>query len=216
MDRQAYSFRAADLVGGHVVLDLVNTVTGRDTEPVDWLDGYTRALEWARLTGHFDRGALTALDRLSAADGLAAARALERLRGLRETLHDALVSTIADGAADQATLARVEARWKEAVGRGRLEVRDGRAELRLQVDRSGLDYLGDELALRAVELLAAPPRDRLRVCAGTRCSWLFVDRSKAGRRRWCDMATCGNAAKSRRHYERLRARRGHVAGHAAE
>jgi predicted RNA-binding Zn ribbon-like protein len=29
--------------------------------------------------------------------------------------------------------------------------------------------------------------------------WYFVDTSKAGRRRWCDMSTCGNAEKARRH-----------------
>ena len=37
-------------------------------------------------------------------------------------------------------------------------------------------------------------------------AWLFLDTSKAGRRRWCDMADCGNAAKSRRHYARGRRR----------
>ena len=34
----------------------------------------------------------------------------------------------------------------------------------------------------------------------TRCLWLFVDASKSGTRRWCDMASCGNRAKARRHY----------------
>ena len=33
---------------------------------------------------------------------------------------------------------------------------------------------------------------------------VLAGRSEAGRRRWCEMATCGNAAKSKRHYERKR------------
>jgi predicted RNA-binding Zn ribbon-like protein len=53
--------------------------------------------------------------------------------------------------------------------------------------------------------LESLPQERTRVCAGPRCGWLFIDRSKAGRRRWCDMATCGNAAKGRRNYQRRRA-----------
>jgi predicted RNA-binding Zn ribbon-like protein len=34
--------------------------------------------------------------------------------------------------------------------------------------------------------------------------WLFVDESKNGTRRWCDMTACGNRAKARRHYLRSR------------
>jgi predicted RNA-binding Zn ribbon-like protein len=45
---------------------------------------------------------------------------------------------------------------------------------------------------------------RLRACANQGCRWLFIDRSPAGRRRWCDMRTCGNQAKVRRHRARAR------------
>ena len=45
----------------------MNTVTARNAEPVDWLTGYPRLLQWASLTGEFDPGALRALDRLKAA-----------------------------------------------------------------------------------------------------------------------------------------------------
>jgi predicted RNA-binding Zn ribbon-like protein len=55
-----------------------------------------------------------------------------------------------------------------------------------------------------VENVLRLPVERLRLCAGTDCAWLFVDRSKAGRRRWCDMAVCGNKAKSRRFNARER------------
>lgn len=44
--------------------------------------------------------------------------------------------------------------------------------------------------------------DRLRVCANDGCSWAFFDSSRTGRRKWCDMTTCGNRAKAARHRER--------------
>jgi predicted RNA-binding Zn ribbon-like protein len=44
--------------------------------------------------------------------------------------------------------------------------------------------------------------DRIRICANDTCRWIFYDESRAGRRRWCDMATCGNRAKAQRHRER--------------
>jgi predicted RNA-binding Zn ribbon-like protein len=34
---------------------------------------------------------------------------------------------------------------------------------------------------------------------------VFYDNTKNGRRRWCDMATCGNRAKAARHREKLKA-----------
>ena len=56
----------------------------------------------------------------------------------------------------------------------------------------------------AGDLLASDRRRRVRLCANEQCRWLFLDESKAGTRRWCDMASCGNRAKARRHYQRTR------------
>jgi predicted RNA-binding Zn ribbon-like protein len=200
-----HTFRPADLVGGHVVLDLVNTVTARDAEPIDWLDSYRGVLEWAALTGQFDQVALAELEQMDTAEPGAGKRALHRLRGLRETIHDVLAATIQDEAPPEKALARLELLWKDAVARARLTVSDRHARIELDVESSRLDYLKHELALRAFELLRVFPLDRTRVCAGTNCGWLFIDRSKGGRRRWCDMATCGNAAKNKRHHQRKRA-----------
>jgi predicted RNA-binding Zn ribbon-like protein len=43
---------------------------------------------------------------------------------------------------------------------------------------------------------------RLRICANDECRWVFNDHSPAGRRKWCDMSSCGNRAKAARHRER--------------
>ncbi|MER9651090.1 CGNR zinc finger domain-containing protein [Mesorhizobium sp. M0199] len=32
-----------------------------------------------------------------------------------------------------------------------------------------------------------------------RCGWLFVDISRGGKRRWCNMRVCGNREKVARH-----------------
>ena len=56
----------------------------------------------------------------------------------------------------------------------------------------------------ASDLLASDRRRRVRLCANEPCLWLFLDQSKAGTRRWCAMAACGNRAKARRHYRRTR------------
>ncbi len=54
----------------------------------------------------------------------------------------------------------------------------------------------------AADLLTHAGDRRIRRCANDKCRWVFVDRSKGGTRRWCDMSSCGNRAKAHRHYAR--------------
>jgi predicted RNA-binding Zn ribbon-like protein len=56
----------------------------------------------------------------------------------------------------------------------------------------------------AADLLTHAGERRIRRCANDKCRWVFVDRSKGGTRRWCDMNSCGNRAKAHRHYARSR------------
>jgi predicted RNA-binding Zn ribbon-like protein len=57
----------------------------------------------------------------------------------------------------------------------------------------------------AADLLTYADNRRLRRCANEECLWLFMDHSKGGTRRWCDMNSCGNRAKAKRHYARSKA-----------
>ncbi|HLX34005.1 MAG TPA: CGNR zinc finger domain-containing protein [Candidatus Limnocylindrales bacterium] len=68
--------------------------------------------------------------------------------------------------------------------------------------------IDDALAVIAEAIvgeLATGRPERFRVCANDRCRWTFFDSSPTGRRRWCDMATCGNRAKAARHRARAKA-----------
>ncbi|WP_374229125.1 CGNR zinc finger domain-containing protein [Ktedonobacter sp. SOSP1-52] len=56
----------------------------------------------------------------------------------------------------------------------------------------------------AAELLTSSERSLVRECASATCSWLFVDRTKNHRRRWCTTTGCGNVAKIRRYRQQLR------------
>jgi predicted RNA-binding Zn ribbon-like protein len=92
------------------------------------------------------------------------------------------------------------------------------AARRLQAARDGYrlawragaphERLLGSIAHSAVDLLTSPELRRVRECSGEGCGWLFLDGSKAHRRRWCSMAISGNRAKARRHWERGRAAAG--------
>ncbi len=52
------------------------------------------------------------------------------------------------------------------------------------------------IAREAIELLSGPERALIRECAAApNCSRLYLDRSRARRRRWCHMEWCGSRAK---------------------
>jgi predicted RNA-binding Zn ribbon-like protein len=58
------------------------------------------------------------------------------------------------------------------------------------------------VARDAIDLISSDELARVRQCADTDCARIFLDRSRAGTRRWCSMATCGNRAKARGHRAR--------------
>ncbi len=75
----------------------------------------------------------------------------------------------------------------------------------------GHQHLGDpiggalgRLAETLARELSQGTPERLRICESPDCTAAFLDTSRTGRRRWCDMATCGNRAKAARHRERRR------------
>jgi predicted RNA-binding Zn ribbon-like protein len=203
----AHQFLPKDFVAGHIALDFTNTVTARDTTPLDWLDGYPRLIEWAVLAGLMDARDVANLRSQSEDAPREAAAALTRARRVREAVHDACAALLARRSVPSAALAEIETAWKRAAARGGFASDGGR--LRFEADRqaSGLDLPLDLVVFAAVDLLGDLDADRTRVCRGHDCGWLFIDSSKSGRRVWCDMATCGNTAKSQRFARATRRRK---------
>ncbi|MGO1071523.1 CGNR zinc finger domain-containing protein [Lysobacter sp. CA199] len=204
MRLEHHDFRPADLVGGDPALDLVNTVTARDTQPRDWLDDYSALLRWAQRSGAFAREDLSALEILAADAPAKAAAALTRCKTLREALCDALYALAHRREPAEADLESLDQARLAASRAARLVSRDSRLQTLWTAERSGLDLIAHLVTAYAIEMLRDARLDRLRVCDGRDCGWVFIDTSKSGRRRWCDMATCGNVAKARRFQQKQR------------
>ena len=198
MRLEHHDFRAADLVGGDLALDFVNTVTARDTQPRDWLDDYAALVRWAREGGHYAARELDALDELTQRHPAKARAALTRAKALREALCAAVYALLDGGEPDAGSLQAIDAARTAASNAAQLVSRDRRVRVEWTARRSGLDLVTHVVAAHALALFEHADLDRMRVCDGRDCGWVFVDTSKNGRRRWCDMATCGNVAKARR------------------
>ena len=93
-----------------------------------------------------------------------------------------------------------------AISPTRTTLRRERGGFAWDVDMRGSTALGQlaPVLWSAGDLLTGGKLDKVKRCANPECGWLFLDDSRAGKRRWCSMQACGNRAKARRHYHKSR------------
>ena len=195
--------------GGRICLDFANTVSGdRHGSPRERLPGYPELVAWARQAGVVDAAharQLLAEARRRPADAEAVHR--EAL-ALREALFRVFSAAAERRGPAPEDVGLVSAHLGRALSHRRLERADEGFALGWERPPAALDAPLWEVAAQAAELLASPRElERVRVCGmheTHECSWLFMDATRAGTRRWCSMSSCGNRAKARRHYARAK------------
>lgn len=126
---------------------------------------------------------------------------------LRALIYDALRGVAARGTVTSTQLAQASDWVDRFSSIRRLRATAGGIRWDWEYDRFGLDHPLAPVAWSLGELLVAPELARVRLCDGDGCGWMFVDGSRAGSRRWCDAAECGNLDRVRRFRSRLAARR---------
>ena len=189
------------LLGGLLCLDFVNTIDPRHRPPkLEYLENYHALLDWAVHAGALTAPAARDLALLAGQHPTKARRVHARAICLREALYQILApATCANH--PQAPLAILNAELQHSMTAAILEPAPG--GYRLGWPPTGqLDQMLWPVVRSAADLLTSPSLGRVAECDGQGCGWLFVDTSKAGRRRWCSMAICGNRAKAQRHAQR--------------
>jgi predicted RNA-binding Zn ribbon-like protein len=193
-----------ELTGGRLCLDLANTKDERSSEhPRELLGTYRDALDFATQAGVLSRTEARRLSEQALGHPADAARALRRLIDARETIFAILEAVAQSRPVLPARLQSLNALIADAGARRHLARAHGRFEWGwLPNARRDLGLPLWASAWSAAELLASADLNRLRRCEGSGCAWLFMDTSRNGSRRWCDMSVCGNRAKARRHRSR--------------
>ena len=185
-----------DLCGGHVALDLANTVGWRHTDrPIDHLQTYDELVEFGGQTRLYSRARQIQLRAWAARTPAAARRVFRRAIALREALYRMFASQARRTAPTVEDLAI----FNRELSRMHL---DPRYTWRWHAGDDAADAILGTIARAAADLLTSPRRGNVRLCAADDCIWVFLDSSKNGSRRWCDMNQCGNRAKARRFYDR--------------
>ncbi|OGA16094.1 MAG: hypothetical protein A3G25_08780 [Betaproteobacteria bacterium RIFCSPLOWO2_12_FULL_63_13] len=190
--------------GGALCLDFCNSGQGvRGSRAVEWIAGYPELVDWLEAADAIPRAQAARLLRSGATAPTAAAAAWKQAIIVREALFRVFSAAARQTAASRPDLELVEAEFATCVTSSRLDWLDGRYVWRLQPEATSPRVVVHPIVRSAVDLLTSETLSRLRQCAGETCSWLFLDETKNRSRRWCEMASCGNLAKVRRHRERV-------------
>ena len=187
------------LIADDLALDFANTESGRGfpshqdhfheaANIVEWLK-HAKALrpveaDWLRIR---------VSERADLAEDLLA-RAIE----LREAVHDIGAALGRRAKPPEHALASLSALHARFIAKAELAPGVMSCRWLWSVRASPVEAALGPIAVAAVRLFTQGDFHRIRECGGHACGWLFYDRSKNNRRRWCEMEVCGNRAKQRR------------------
>ena len=200
----AYHF---ELTGGALALDFVNTLYNRIDDPRELLTTYKRLLDWSEQSGALSKMECNRLSKIASKTPRKANWALKEACGLRELLYS-IVSNAVHGDSTSADELNALNRWIE------------KANSKRCLSNHAGDYVwrylpedGDFTAMLwpivfSIESMLTDKHSvsRIKICEGDTCAWAFLDNSRPGNKRWCDMTVCGNRAKARRHRAKSRSR----------
>ncbi len=199
---------AFDFGGGELCLDFANTLSGSRERPTERLKSYQDLLAWGSQAGILNDEDVRHLGRLAAEHPRKAAAALAEAIALREALFRIISAVIAGTPPTDEDLTTLNAALPRALEHLRVAPRARGCEWKWTEEEGALDRMLWPIARSAADLLVSSEVQRVRRCANSEeCDWLFIDTTRNRSRRWCDMRSCGNRAKARRHYARKKAAR---------
>lgn len=186
-------------------LAYANTLSWRGrAAPVETLAGTSDLVRWVAGSGGLAGDTAVEIDAWVRADPARAAALLAEAIALREAIYGIFRALACGEAVADRDLAALNGALAAGPPRHRIAGREDGYGWRIGPAPISAPTLLAPVLWSAGDLLASERRRNVRLCANEQCLWLFLDESKAGTRRWCDMASCGNRAKARRHYQRIR------------
>lgn len=184
-------------------LDFINTLELEKGLPVDHLTDLPAALGWLQAHDLLHLEAMEAAVAAGQAQPDLAARTLRRIRRLRAAMRELVDASVERRPPSLDQLGEVNKSLRTHYVYVLVPAPDG-VSLDHRHEGDPVDGALARLAESLARELSQGDVDRLRVCANPTCQWAFFDTSRTGRRKWCDMSTCGNRAKAARHRERLK------------
>jgi len=195
-------------LGDRLWLDFVNTDDARRADGVrrvDALRDFDLFIDWLHAAAVLDAERAAGIRRRAFQQPAGAAAALVDARRVRSALRALAERGAQSGKARSDALAEINRILGRSAGTRRVEARpDGTYARTFVTVGDAFAGLMIPVVDSAADSLIAGELARVHRCSDPRCPHVFIDTTKNGRRRWCDMATCGNRAKAARHRRRAR------------
>jgi predicted RNA-binding Zn ribbon-like protein len=190
--------RSFELIGGHPVLDLVNTLDWRFREEKleELITDYRDLVRFAEQSGLMSNAQVRRLIRNTSER--TGAQVVAAVREFREAAAQVLYVALDGDDAPASAITHLESCFKAARRSQRLHRTGARLAWELPQSTSLPELPLWLLSLSAAELMTSDEVELVRACGNAECRWLFLDTSKNHTRRWCDMKICGNRMKARR------------------
>lgn len=187
------------LIGGMLCLDFANTLYGHTESVHEYLIDYRDLVLWSGHAGILapDR-VMIFLDKCKQSPG-ESKKVFHLAIHLREAIYRIFASLAKGKVPVEDDLQSFQKIWLEHQVHSRLKRTDSGFDIGWE-DGDTLDAILWPITRSAMELLTSDDLKQVKQCG--RCDWLFVDRSRNGKRRWCSMSACGNRVKMARRYER--------------
>src|SRR5882724_12848639 len=194
------------LIGGKLCLDFANTTSGRGTDQrLEQLRSYGDLVAWSAHAGLLEPADAAGLAGQAMLDPASGRAVLERALELRDAVYEVFRTIAAGTPPPDSAVDTINSGLELALSHLRVTRGPRGFALGLMIDGPALDRMLWPVARSAAELLSDGPLERVHQCPGPACGWLFLDASKNGKRRWCDMRVCGSRDKARRYHHNRRA-----------
>jgi len=201
MSENSFDFDAGDLC-----LDYANTKDWHASEnPVENLNSYDDFVTWGEQAKLIPIDVARNLRLQTLKQPEKTEVLLENAIKLRESIYTIFSRRYAGKPIPENALHTLNSVVQQAMSHLQLAPEEGKMKWDWIPEGNGIDLILWSVARSAAELLTSEKADRVRECEDDRgCGYLFIDQSKNRSRRWCSMESCGNRAKARRHYTKIR------------
>ncbi len=189
-----------EFTGNHMCLDFCNTLHDRASAPRELLTSYDKLLLWGQQAHILTEDEAHLLNKEAQHHKKEAAAVLQQAIDLREAIFRLLLANLQGFSPDEADLGIFNAAFSHTMAQSCIVPREHGFERNWLPKKRALDWPLWSIVRATADLLTTEDLEDVRICASDTCSWLFLDTSKNHTRRWCDMKSCGNRAKARKHY----------------
>ncbi|MFI9771288.1 CGNR zinc finger domain-containing protein [Streptomyces sp. NPDC052415] len=168
-------------LGKVLATSFTGTLSERCGEPLERIPVPSRLMDWLAVNG------LTVASCTQSQ--------LERARELREAIHTAATAVANQNSLPSSAVQVINDCSAQGLASAILTAEGARE---WQLKSASLEDALSVIAADAISLLAGEREGKISLCASPTCQAAFLDTSRGGTRKWCDMNTCGNREKKAR------------------